>query len=85
MLMEDRRLARETGQVGAAVRATELLGKQLGMFIERREQGSPGAFDELSDEQLKQQLVERFCARGMTREQACALVGADSELENDAG
>jgi phage terminase small subunit len=36
MLIEDRRLAREQGQIGAAVRAAELLGKELGMFIDRK-------------------------------------------------
>jgi phage terminase small subunit len=37
MLIEDHDVAREKGQIGAAVRATELLGKELGMFVERRE------------------------------------------------
>src|SRR5438270_13011824 len=35
MLMEDRRLARKRGQTSAAIRADELLGKELGMFINR--------------------------------------------------
>lgn len=36
MLISDRDLARELSQAGAAIRAAELLGKELGMFIERR-------------------------------------------------
>jgi hypothetical protein len=44
MWIEDRRIARERGQVAAAVRAAELLGKELGMFVDRREQGKPGEF-----------------------------------------
>jgi phage terminase small subunit len=47
MLIEDRNLAREKGQTAAAIRAAELLGKELGMFIDRREQGRPGEFDGL--------------------------------------
>lgn len=35
MLLEDRELARRNGQSSAAIRATELLGKELGMFIAR--------------------------------------------------
>jgi hypothetical protein len=35
MLLADRELAREKGQSSAAIRATELLGKELGMFVER--------------------------------------------------
>lgn len=37
MLREDRELARETKQVGAAVRAAESLGKLYGHYIERSE------------------------------------------------
>jgi hypothetical protein len=47
MLMEDRRLARESQQVAAAVRAAELIGKMLGMFIDRREIKT-GLLDDLS-------------------------------------
>jgi len=36
MLIEDHSLAREKGQIGAAIRAAELLGKELGMFVDRR-------------------------------------------------
>ena len=34
------------------VRALELLGKHYGMFIERVEHGSPGEFDNMSDDDL---------------------------------
>lgn len=37
MLIRDRHLARQMGQVSAAVRCTELLGKLDGMFVERTE------------------------------------------------
>jgi hypothetical protein len=35
-----------------ANRALELLGKEIGMFIDRREQGRPGEFAEMSDGEL---------------------------------
>jgi len=35
MLIYDRELARKNGQSSAAIRATELLGKELGMFVNR--------------------------------------------------
>lgn len=37
MLLRDRELARSTGQASAAVRAGELIGKELGMFVDRRQ------------------------------------------------
>ena len=76
MLIEDRRLAREKGQVAAAVRAAKLLGKQLGMFIERREQGRPGTFDGLSDAELEQRLVDRLGGNGIDEKRARALIRA---------
>jgi hypothetical protein len=35
-----------------ANRALELLGKELGMFIDRKEVGSPGEFERMTDEEL---------------------------------
>lgn len=37
MLLADRELARVKGQSSAAIRAAELLGKELGMFVVRAE------------------------------------------------
>ena len=36
-----------------ANRALELLGKEQGMFVDRKEIGKPGAFDALDDEELQ--------------------------------
>lgn len=47
-----------------ANRALELLGKELGMFIERQERGAPGDFSRLTDEQLDVQLRNAFRALG---------------------
>jgi len=43
---------------GAANRALELLGKEMGMFIDRHEIGGPGDFDHMSDEELNQLIVD---------------------------
>ena len=37
MLLNDHAIARQMGQTSAAVRAAELLGKQIGMFVERQQ------------------------------------------------
>jgi hypothetical protein len=50
-LLEDRSLARERGQVAAAIRALELYGKQIGMFVDKREIKT-GVLDDLNPEQL---------------------------------
>src|ERR1700720_804534 len=42
MLIEDRQLARANTQASAAIRAAELIGKELGMFVNRSELGKPG-------------------------------------------
>jgi hypothetical protein len=36
-----------------ANRALELLGKELSMFVDRKEIGKPGAFDQLDDDELE--------------------------------
>lgn len=43
-LAEDRALARETKQVGAAIAATQLAAKLCGLLIDRKETGQPGDF-----------------------------------------
>jgi phage terminase small subunit len=42
-----------------ANRALELLGKQIGMFIDRSEVGRPGDFDDMSDDELRQFITGR--------------------------
>jgi phage terminase small subunit len=56
MLMQERELARERGQLSAAIRATELIGRELGMFVERSEVGAPGDFRRMSDQELHAQV-----------------------------
>src|SRR5207253_5105550 len=42
MLMADRELARKNGQSSAAIRATELIGIELGMFVTRTDNKHSG-------------------------------------------
>ena len=41
-----------------ANKALELIGKELGMFIDRKEIGDPGEFERMSDEELRAFLEE---------------------------
>jgi hypothetical protein len=50
-LLTDREKAHALGQISTAVRAAELLGKQLGMFVERKEVRQ-GSLDDLDHGQL---------------------------------
>lgn len=47
-LAEDRKLARETKQVSAAIAATQLSAKLVGLLIDRKESGQPGDFSDLT-------------------------------------
>jgi phage terminase small subunit len=57
-----------------ANRALELIGKELGMFIERTERGGPGDFSNLSDEELNERLVATLVLRGMREEDARRVI-----------
>jgi hypothetical protein len=78
MLIEDRALARANVQASAAIRAAELLGKELGMFINRTEQGRPGEFDGLNREEMEQHLVDELVAGGIPEKTARAFIRARS-------
>jgi hypothetical protein len=51
-----------------ANRALELLGKELGMFIDRKEVGQPGEFEAMEDAALFQALAEEAQKLGMALE-----------------
>jgi phage terminase small subunit len=57
--------AMERRQFSAAIAAIKELGVLSGARIERREIGSPGEFDQLSDDELERLLVERIKALGL--------------------
>ena len=45
-----------------ANRALELLGKEIGMFVDRAEVGGPGDFDQMSDDELREFVTQRASA-----------------------
>jgi len=54
-IFQDWELARKLGQVPAALKAAELMGKEMHrMFVERKEVGGPGDFDNKSEEELRE-------------------------------
>ena len=63
MLLADRELARRNGQSSAAIRATELLGKELGMFVERaaHRHSFEKRYSDMSPEERKRE-VEQLIA-----------------------
>jgi hypothetical protein len=50
-------------QGNVANRAPKLLGKEFGMFIDRKEVGKPGDFAEVSDDELDAR-IEELVSRG---------------------
>ncbi len=53
-IFQDWELARKLGQVPAALKAAELMGREIHkMFTERKEIGGPGDFDNKSEEELR--------------------------------
>jgi hypothetical protein len=78
-LAEDRALARETKQVSAAIAATQLSAKLVGLLIDRKESGGPGDFSDLSsaDEILAKVRAD------LGDEFADALAGVLSKQEAD--
>lgn len=54
-IFQDWELARKLGQVPAALKAAELMGKEMHrMFVERKEVGGPGDFDNKTEDELRQ-------------------------------
>jgi hypothetical protein len=54
-IYEDWENCRRLGQMSSALKAAELMGRELHhMFVERREIGGPGDFDAKSEDELKQ-------------------------------
>jgi hypothetical protein len=47
-LAQDRALARSLGQPGAALQATQLMAKLVGLLVDRKESGAPGDFAALA-------------------------------------
>jgi hypothetical protein len=60
MLIEDRELARKNGQSSAAIRATELIGIELGMFVKQTDNRHrvEKRFTDLSPEEQEKAWIE---------------------------
>jgi len=63
-----------------ANRALELLGKELGMFVDRKEIGQPGAFDGLEGDALRGRLADELVSLGM--DDAAAALRPKGETEH---
>ena len=57
-----------------ANRALELLGKEQGMFVDRKELGAPGEFERMSDEELRLHIL--------TEVEALAMVESEDETHH---
>lgn len=65
-IFQDWELARKLGQVPAALKAAELMGKELHkMFVERKEIGQAGDFDAKTEDELKEIIREGLKDLGM--------------------
>lgn len=60
-------LAEKLGQMSAALKASEMLGKELHrMFVDRKELGAPGDFDNKTEEELKEFIAKELEGSGFT-------------------
>lgn len=86
-LAENEREAAASGQFAASNKAIELIGKELGMFVERKEQGAPGDFAALDSQELGRQLYDEYVALGISPAKARTLVAiaAGDAASGDAG
>jgi hypothetical protein len=75
-------LAREAEQHSASIRALELLGREHNAFIEKKEIGPPGAFDNLSTDELENRLktLTRGTRRGSPDSPGISLTGEPESL-----
>lgn len=79
MIKNDRDLARTLGQPSAAIRGAELLGKEIGMFVDRKEIKT-GTLDDLDVDQLDE-LREAAIAEAARR--IAGGNGKSEELQED--
>jgi len=66
-LVENAQLAKASEDYGPANKAIELLGKELGMFIERKEVGKPGEFADMTLEQKRERAIALARQLGLNR------------------
>jgi phage terminase small subunit len=83
-LKQNAEKAAKTGQYGPANRALELIGKQLGMFIDRAEIMNTNEFKGMSLDEMKQELIARARRLGLDRELVGLLEGPRDGDQPDA-
>jgi hypothetical protein len=76
-LAADRALARELGQPSAAIAATQLSAKLVGLLVDRKEQGQPGQFANLQTESEVLELIRRELGDATATALAAALAQED--------
>lgn len=81
-LLKNANEARAAGKHSAAIRGFELLGKEIGMFVERQETGTPGSFKDLSDSDLERELYLELRQCGMDEASARAIAGTIGTAED---
>lgn len=75
---------KRTGQhFSAANRALELIGKELGMFVDRTEWGKPGDFSKVEQDELESAVLAGLIASGVRPDVAKAMVRAAAEGGED--
>jgi hypothetical protein len=67
--------------IAAANKALELLGKEVGMFIDRKEVGQPGDFEKVGDDELERGIEEANAAIERARGETQAVVSAQGKAK----
>jgi len=63
-LIENYENAFASGDFAPANKSLELLGKELGMFIDRKETGGPGDFARMNDDELREFIASSIAGTG---------------------
>jgi len=85
MLMADRELARKNGQSSAAIRATELIGIELGMFVTRTDNKHSGEkrVSQLPPEERRAYMADLLARAREAIERQRAIEGQVHEIEEN--
>lgn len=67
--------------LAAANKSLELLGKEIGMFIDRKEVGQPGDFDKVDDDELERSIDEANALIERARGETKAVVSAKGKAK----
>lgn len=81
-IKQDWDAARSLGQMSAALKAAEMVGKELHkMFVDRKEIGTAGEFDSKSEDELREYIKKEL---GLSPKQIEAVVEPEIEEESPA-